>query len=877
MVSLQLPSEEPLYENFVNFINDDHIQAFATALDWEHLIDDETTATATTNGYNILTSSLQSPHSDAINNLPNSPDEQPPNNTHSLVHTINSLSPPDPAGAVAAGASPPPRYTSQAFDPADTIDPSTVSMIPVKPKPDLITSKSDWYPINNTVASSSSSASYRKNLRKSKKKLNGKSTSSSSAGGSLLLRNEFRSSITYHMLRWPILIFVLSWITFLCNGYILVRAYVALSEYFFTWVGKRKRIRDKLRRSKNYEEWVKTAQELDRFLNLDKWSTNPKFSYYDYRTVRLTIGRLAGFRELADDDNLLVLLQGCLKKNFAGIENRQLYSHRYYGTKTLVSDYIDEVVKCVEHVTNSPKISLIDKLKFFKIVLKNYGKSALCLSGGACFAYTHFGIVKALLDNDLLPSIISGTSGGGIVAALACTRTDAELKKLLTPKLASKITACEEPWYVWLPRWWKTGARFDSVDWAKKANFFTRGSMTFLESYQRTGRKLNISTVPADPHSPVILCNSITSPNCIIWSSLLASSAVPGILNPVVLMMKNPHNNEVVPFSLGNKWRDGSLRTDIPLDALNTYYNVNFSIVSQVNPHISLFFFAPKGTVGRPVATARRFTRKEKYASLRGGFVATALEQLFKLEITKWLQMIKTLDLLPHFLEQDWLNIWLQRFSGSITIWPKIKIKDFLYILSDPTEEQLGEMILKGERSMYPLLLFIKHRLTIERAIERGRQQCRQQQRKLHNTNHLHQNLQQQQQQSGVPFEISSATSRGTELYNDSQNGVQIFSMEGDDIFDDTDSTEDEHHTDTSQFQLGRFSEEDEDDADYLPSLEEEEDDDDDDDDENEDPGDDSGTQTDESIEDQQSSGFMSLFRRLSVDSNKLTRRNTIY
>lgn len=72
-------------------------------------------------------------------------------------------------------------------------------------------------------------------------------------------------------------------------------------------------------------------------------------------------------------------------------------------------------------------------------------------------------------------------------------------------------------------------------------------------------------------------------------------------------------------------------------------------------------------------------------------------------------------------MEQDWLNIWLQTFSGAITVWPRIRIKDFWYILSDPTEEQLEEMIIKGQRSMFPRLLFIKHRNSIERAIERGR------------------------------------------------------------------------------------------------------------------------------------------------------------
>jgi predicted acylesterase/phospholipase RssA len=113
----------------------------------------------------------------------------------------------------------------------------------------------------------------------------------------------------------------------------------------------------------------------------------------------------------------------------------------------------------------------------------------------------HFGVVKAFLDADLLPRVISGTSAGGLVAALVCTRTDAELKQLLVPELANRITACEEHFNIWFKRFWKTGARFDSVEWARKSSFFTRGSMTFREAYMRTGRILNISVIPADRHS----------------------------------------------------------------------------------------------------------------------------------------------------------------------------------------------------------------------------------------------------------------------------------------------------------------------------------------------------------------------------------------
>jgi predicted acylesterase/phospholipase RssA len=75
----------------------------------------------------------------------------------------------------------------------------------------------------------------------------------------------------------------------------------------------------------------------------------------------------------------------------------------------------------------------------------------------------HFGVVKAFLDEGLLPRVITGTSAGGIVAALTCTRTDEELKVLLRPELANKITACEDSFSVWFNRFRRTGARFDSA------------------------------------------------------------------------------------------------------------------------------------------------------------------------------------------------------------------------------------------------------------------------------------------------------------------------------------------------------------------------------------------------------------------------------
>jgi len=72
--------------------------------------------------------------------------------------------------------------------------------------------------------------------------------------------------------------------------------------------------------------------------------------------------------------------------------------------------------------------------------------------------------------------------------------------------------------------------------------------------------------------------------------------------------------------------------------------SVTHPVVSQVNPHVHLFFFASRGSAGKPVAN-----RKGKGVNLhsrflllviscigwRGNFLLSAAEQWLKLELTK--------------------------------------------------------------------------------------------------------------------------------------------------------------------------------------------------------------------------------------------------
>jgi predicted acylesterase/phospholipase RssA len=82
-----------------------------------------------------------------------------------------------------------------------------------------------------------------------------------------------------------------------------------------------------------------------------------------------------------------------------------------------------------------------------------------CLLACSCVA-------RALLEEGILPHIISGTSAGSVVGAILCTRTDEELKRDLKPEvLVHKLICFSRPWMERAKSVLKNGCMFDVNDW----------------------------------------------------------------------------------------------------------------------------------------------------------------------------------------------------------------------------------------------------------------------------------------------------------------------------------------------------------------------------------------------------------------------------
>ncbi|GKY96140.1 hypothetical protein MPSEU_000574000 [Mayamaea pseudoterrestris] len=351
-------------------------------------------------------------------------------------------------------------------------------------------------------------------------------------------------------------------------------------------------------------------------------------------------------------------------------------------------------------------------LMFLKRARAAYGRTAFCMSGGAMLGLYHFGVISALLEAGCLPRIISGTSAGSVIGAIICTRTDEELKRDLQPGILSQKLCCfRRPWKDRIKSVLRNGCMFDFDEWMELIQWFSQGSTTFYEAYQKTGRIFCITLSSTSKKSPPVLLNYLTAPNVTIASAVIASAAVPGFVPPVRLQVKLEDGS--VRNQGGEKeqafW-DGSIQQDIPTQGLSEMLNCQFFIASQCNPHIIPFFFNSKGGVGRP----SRWSSGKQETSYRGGFLLSALEMYLKTDMKAKMSFLNQMDAAVGPVK----TMFIQRFLGSTTIVPSVRPMDYTKLFTDPKEADLDHCFQAGAVAAYGHIPMIKLHYMIADAIE---------------------------------------------------------------------------------------------------------------------------------------------------------------
>lgn len=354
------------------------------------------------------------------------------------------------------------------------------------------------------------------------------------------------------------------------------------------------------------------------------------------------------------------------------------------------------------------------KRRFFSELAHTYGETALCLSGGAGNAFYHLGVVKTLVDRDMLPEYITGASGGALVGSYVCTRTDEELREQMRPEVLCKVfNPCSVGYYSMFLNLMKKGNIFETTDWIPKLVKQVCGDLTFREAYERSHKALIIPVYNIDEKGKQhtrVLCHR-TTPDVVIYSAVLASSAIPRLLPPIELLRKDARGHITPYHSFGRFWRDGSFQNELPFDALRQLFNVTFTIVSQVEPHLSPFFYSHRGSAGKPVAHGRG-------KGWRGGFALSYVERLLKLDLRKWLELVRDFSLMPRVMSVDASSVFLGNTRGTVTLVPPIRMWSYVHLVADPdTPRTMGVYLRTGARMTWPALAMLRDRLEIERRL----------------------------------------------------------------------------------------------------------------------------------------------------------------
>ena len=630
-----------------------------------------------------------------------------------------------------------------------------------------------------------------------------------------------------------------------------------------------------LHQTKTYKEWLLIATSLDELRGSTLWRKDNYSNDYDVNLIEQSYTILKEYRNkiffkeymttttpsvgsssssttstttttnIMDPlDSLFFHLTPMVSRNFGGIENSSIYQYSLLGTKFLIEKFLKEINRCLQllistlpnkqilqepciplentsisNVTVSnllplyhilhQRIEYIDKLRL------QLGRTSLALSGGGAFSLAHLGVVRTLLEHGLLPKVISGTSGGSLIAALMAIHSDEILiNHILIPEIiyydhynyhvwgkvplsslspTSSPSALDTqrtniststPFFDTFPtqfyRFLTTSFTGNYPYFMDPQQFMNNLSIylqdfTFEEAFYRTGRIINIPVVASITNTPIsttvihpsmstayqhqhtFVLNYLTAPHVLLRSAVAASCALPGLLPPVTLLAKNKHGQIINFHTIGIQTIDGSMQMDIPFQEMSMLFHVRNVIVSQCNPHITIFLSAskhesyilPQYTVesSSPLSDTINPTssidnnnppsrsvhqNQSSMVPLTSHYPRTLIKGKDSLLyrsihlIEDWLQQdiltrlknLAYLRLLPKwFGGWDMYGIILQKYTGNITIIPRQSFLSLWKAFKQPTVHDMEHYILQGTRATWPHLAHIRSMISIEKKL----------------------------------------------------------------------------------------------------------------------------------------------------------------
>lgn len=461
--------------------------------------------------------------------------------------------------------------------------------------------------------------------------------------------------------------------------------------------------------SQNYQEWMSEARAYDANKGLEHWKKIDQTQAYDHSLVRARLDKIRKMRIERNNAGLLFVLNEGVHGNLGGMGNEALYTKAKSGTKKLVEEYIVEVCDALEYIAGPEvdDISFETKLDFFFRLQEAFGQSALMLSGSGSLLYFHIGVVLALAEQNLIPKVISGSSGGAFIGSILCSHNDDELEHVfdldnfLDKELVERSRLKKES---------EKDSRLSSFKTASTTvDDFQRNierlipDLTFQEAFDKTGRHLNVSIASAEDAKTSRLLNAKTSPNVFLRESVKASASAPGLFPPAALSARNEAGKKQA-YLPSQRWVDGSLSSDLPAKRLARLYGANHFVVSQTNPHVIPF-----------VTDAKR--KRDPMSLIRYASLDTARTWV-NTSAALWRKPMASSERLTKVTNRL-LSIINQNYKGDINIIPPKKYFNPIKQFGSMSRADMDDLVEAGRRATWPKIEMIRLQSKISRTIEK--------------------------------------------------------------------------------------------------------------------------------------------------------------
>lgn len=457
------------------------------------------------------------------------------------------------------------------------------------------------------------------------------------------------------------------------------------------------RLNHALKTAHTYRQWLEVAEEIDHLSGFRAWRESEHCDVFPLDLLRTDTHSLQNLLQQKDYPALIQAVQESLYRTSSELNNPRLYQQALSGTKYLVESYLQVIEDVLEVLSEAhiPGLTEQQKLEQFKQAERNFGRAALMLSGGGTFGIYHIGVMSALIQADLLPTVISGTSMGAIAAGMLATHSNEETLALLRhPELSNYRPLKSKP----LQRMWSQKSVLDDKQLLRCIEHNV-GDMTFEEAFDKTGREVSITISPARIGQKPRILNHQTSPKILIAHAAQASCSVPGLFPPCQLFQRGTKGGKQV-YMPSERWYDGSFASDIPRQRISRLYNANFFIVSQANPHIVPF--VSQRQKNKPSAVLSDALVASSFAQ------GNALLKVAKRRLTKqpWSSWLNHASLV---LDQDYL--------GDINIHPEFPPSWYLKFMKNPSPSERDYILKMGERCTWPKLAMIHDQTRVSRKL----------------------------------------------------------------------------------------------------------------------------------------------------------------